>query len=134
VKPSSTSSTNTLVVIPTYNEEKHIEQCIRSLADGSCEHAVIAVVDGMSEDQTVEIVEQLQEEFSNLQLIHNPDRLQSAAVNLAAEHYSHFESGYMVRCDAHSIYPPNFVRDIVKRLDKEGAASVVIRCGWRNLL
>ena len=126
MKPSPSPLANTLVVIPTYNEEKYIEQCIRSLIEGCDEHTIIAVADGMSEDRTVEIVEQLQEEFSNLELIHNAKRLQSAAVNLAAEQYSHFESGYMVRCDAHSIYPENFVRDIVMCLEREGAASVVI--------
>jgi len=126
VKPLPPSSPNILVVIPTYNEEKYVEQCIRSLVDGVDKQAVIAVVDGMSEDRTVEIVEQLKAEFSNLVLINNPKRLQSAAVNLAVEQYSHFQAGYLVRCDAHSIYPPNFVRDIVSCLDAKGAASVVI--------
>jgi len=126
VQTTSAYSENVLVVIPTYNEETYIEQCIRSLVADTDERVVFAVVDGMSQDQTVNIVAKLQNEFSNLDLIENPKRLQSAAVNLAADHYSHFESGYMVRCDAHSIYPPNFIRNIVARLDAEGTASVVV--------
>ncbi len=43
-------------IILTYNEEKHIERCIRSLT-GVCEE--IFVVDSLSKDRTVEIAEAL---------------------------------------------------------------------------
>ena len=122
----SSPTQGTLVVIPTYNEENYIERCVRGLV-ADCDPSVsILVVDGMSEDKTVELVEALKDEFPNLNIINNPKRLQSAAVNLAAEHYSHFDTGYLVRCDAHSIYPKNFVSKVVTRLDEVGSASVVV--------
>ena len=123
---SASSAQNVLVVIPTFNEERHIEECVRSLASDCSSQTVIAVVDGMSKDKTVEIVETLRDEFSNLHLIKNPKKLQSAAVNLAVDNFSHFETGYLVRCDAHSVYPKNYINDIVNRLEEVGAASVVV--------
>jgi succinoglycan biosynthesis protein ExoA len=55
----------------------------------------------------------------------NPKRLQSAAVNLAARECG---AGHriMVRCDAHSIYPANFVMTVADALDSSGVASLVV--------
>jgi succinoglycan biosynthesis protein ExoA len=100
-----------LAVIPTLNEERHIETCIRSLMRGDAQLRSIPLVvaDGGSTDKTVEIVEHLKSEFPNLQLIHNPKKLQAAAMNLAVLDASTPVTQYIVRCDAHSIYPADFI-------------------------
>jgi succinoglycan biosynthesis protein ExoA len=70
-------------------------------------------------------VEDLRDEFPNLRLLHNPRKLQSSAVNLAARECG---SGrrILVRCDAHSIYPVNYVMSIAESLARHGTASVVV--------
>ncbi len=117
-----------LAVIPTLNEEAHIETCIRSLMDGpeGTREIPLVVADGGSGDRTVEIVESLMAEFPNLQLINNPDRLQAAALNRAADQMASDETLYLVRCDAHSIYPIGFILQVAGALQKTGASSVVI--------
>jgi succinoglycan biosynthesis protein ExoA len=117
-----------LAVIPTLNEERHIETCIRSLMRGDAQLRSIPLVvaDGGSTDKTVEIVEHLKSEFPNLQLIHNPKKLQAAAMNLAVLDASTPVTQYIVRCDAHSIYPADFILSVAKALKATGAASVVI--------
>jgi succinoglycan biosynthesis protein ExoA len=117
-----------LAVIPTLNEERHIEACIRSLMDGDerLKHVPLTVADGGSTDQTVAIVESLKGEFPNLRVLHNPKRLQSAALNLAANQHSSEETHFLIRCDAHSIYPKNFIIDVADALETTHAASVVV--------
>lgn len=117
-----------LAVIPTLNEERHIEACIRSLMDGDerLKHVPLTVADGGSTDQTVAIVESLKGEFPNLRVLHNPKRLQSAALNLAANQHSSEETQFLIRCDAHSIYPKNFIIDVADALETTHAASVVV--------
>ncbi|MEO1101748.1 MAG: glycosyltransferase family 2 protein [Pseudomonadota bacterium] len=117
-----------LVAIPTFNEEDHIEACLRSLLTGDdrlC-HIRIIVADGESTDATREIVGHLQAEFPNVSLIHNPKRLQSAAVNAVAQASSTPETQYLIRCDAHSIYPPGFITEVADALARTGADSVVV--------
>ena len=114
-----------LVVIPTYNEENHIEACIRSLVGSDGLNCEIIVCDGLSTDATKEIVGTLQETLSNLHFLENEKRLQSAAINHAVETYASENTRYVVRCDAHSFYPKNFVADVVQCLEETGAASVV---------
>ncbi len=116
-----------LAVIPVLNEAAHIETCVRSLMTGDArlKDIELVVVDGGSLDATWDVVEKLRAEFPNLHLVHNPKRLQSAAVNLAAR-----EAGegrrILVRCDAHSIYPAGFVMQVADSLAQRNVASVVV--------
>lgn len=116
-----------LVVIPVLNEASHIETCIRSLMAGDerVRDAAFVVADGGSSDQTREIVERLRVEFPNLRVLNNSKKLQSAAVNLAAR-----EAGsgrrILVRCDAHAVYPANYVMTVADSLGSRGVASVVV--------
>ncbi len=117
-----------LAVIPALNEERHIARCIRSLMTGEAalRSVPLIVADGGSSDRTADIVRALSAEFPNLLLMHNPQRLQSAAINLAAASHADPTTRYLVRCDAHSVYPPNFILDVAAALAKTGAASVVV--------
>ena len=117
-----------LAVIPTLNEARHIEACIRSLMTGSeiLREIPLVVADGGSTDDTVQIVERLQGEFKNLRVIENPKRLQSAALNLAAQQVAIEASSWLVRCDAHALYPENYILDIARTLIETGADSVVV--------
>lgn len=117
-----------LAVIPALNEARHIEACIRSLMAGSpkLRQVPLLVADGGSDDDTVAIVERLKSEFANLSILHNPKRLQSAAINLAAELRATEATRILVRCDAHSVYPANFILDVAQSLTERGAASLVI--------
>ncbi|MEO1660033.1 MAG: glycosyltransferase family 2 protein [Pseudomonadota bacterium] len=117
-----------LAVVPTLNEEMHIETCIRSLmtGDATLRELPIVIVDGGSTDETCLIVERLQSEFSNLTLLENPKRLQSAAINLAAAQFGSEQIRYLVRCDAHSIYPENFILNVAQSLASKGVDSLVI--------
>ncbi len=123
VKPSAI-----LAVIPALNEARHIETGIRSLMLGTPElrDVKLVVADGGSRDDTVAIVEGLRGEFPNLSVMHNPKRLQSAALNLAAETQTTDATSILVRCDAHSIYPENFILDVAQSLIDAGAESLVI--------
>jgi succinoglycan biosynthesis protein ExoA len=117
-----------LAVIPALNEERHIEACIRSLMTGNpaLRRVPLVVADGGSNDATIAIAEGLRSEFPNLTVLHNPKRLQSAALNLAAQTCATGTTTILVRCDAHSIYPANFILDVAQSLKAHSAASLVI--------
>ena len=117
-----------LAVIPALNEEHHIEACIRSLMTGdtALRDIRLVVADGGSSDKTREIVRALVPEFPELRLIDNTRRLQAAAVNLAVQTQAEASHTIMVRCDAHSIYPPDFILDAARRMREVNAASLVV--------
>jgi succinoglycan biosynthesis protein ExoA len=119
--------TSILVVIPTLNESRHIESVLRSLnanlPEASSTRFVVA--DGGSTDGTQAIVERLGAEMGNVALLHNPRRLQSAAVNLAVERLGS-GTDILVRCDAHAGYPDGYVASLLATLARTGADAVVV--------
>lgn len=125
---SFASGREILVVIPTLNEERKIEECLQSLYSGSVrmESASVFVADGGSEDGTLEILTKLCEQYPNLHIIKNEQRLQSAAVNLVCFDHATEDHKYLVRCDAHSIYPPDFVGQVADGLAGDQIASLVV--------
>lgn len=63
-------SRNISVVIPVYNREKFIEQCIDSVYRQTLLPDEVIVVDDGSQDNTAQIVKQLQKKYSNLKYVY----------------------------------------------------------------
>lgn len=116
-----------LIVIPTLNEARTIEGVIASLSPDlpSDVAASFVVADGGGTDGTTDLVRRIATGRPDVLLLHNPQRLQSAAVNLAARTFGRGVE-ILIRCDAHAIYPPGFVRRLIEALDRTGADSVVV--------
>ncbi|UWS02136.1 glycosyltransferase family 2 protein [Phaeobacter inhibens] len=120
-----------LVVIPTLNEAKAILPCLESLLRDPFlrdpARSSLVVADGGSTDETVAIVQRFAETAPcPIHMLHNPERLQSAAVNRAVvNHGEGFD--LLLRCDAHAIYPADYATALLAafRLAKD-AVSVVV--------
>lgn len=126
--PEATVAPETvLVVVPVLNEAYALEACLRSLLapKGWTERVTIIVADGGSTDGTQDIVRTLTEEFPNLQLAHNPERLQSAGINRAVRQYGEDHHQILVRCDAHASYPPGYIQNVAETLRRKKAESLV---------
>jgi succinoglycan biosynthesis protein ExoA len=113
------------IVIPTLNEERYLERCLRSVLDDPYprERLELLVLDGGSTDATVEIAERLAAELPAVRVVPNPGRLQSAAFNLALR-IADERATCLLRCDAHALYPPGFVTRAVETLERTEAAMV----------
>ena len=73
------------VVIPCRNEEAHIEQCIRSIYESKLESGIeleVLVVDGMSDDSTIQVIDGLRNEVPSLRIVPNEARVTPVAFNL----------------------------------------------------
>ena len=116
-----------LVVIPTLNEAVHIEDCLNSLIgdDPFMRDVRIVVADGGSTDGTCEKVQRFAVTHAQVSLVDNPARLQSAGIGIAVAQCANPGHELMIRCDAHSVYPPGYVRRVAEELaTRKEAASV----------
>jgi succinoglycan biosynthesis protein ExoA len=113
------------LVIPTLNEARNLRGVIDQLRDQARGQVrEILIVDGGSTDGTCDIARELEREDPRIRLVANPKKLQSAAMNLAAERVS-AEVVYLIRADAHARYPAGFVETLIAEAEATGAASVV---------
>ncbi len=116
---------STILVVPTLNESANIRACLLSLIS-QAPLANIVVVDGNSIDNTRKIVRDMARNHVNLTLIENPECIQSHGINLAVAVCAKPHHQILIRCDAHAIYPPQFVAKIITSFNTHDVAGVVV--------
>jgi glycosyltransferase involved in cell wall biosynthesis len=97
------------ILIPCYQERDFISGCLDSVKAFEIPEDVeveILVLDGGSADGTRDIVLEHARRDSHVRLVDNPGRTQSAAMNLGIPAS---RGAYVMRLDAHSIYPPDYL-------------------------
>lgn len=111
------------VIIPTFNEERYIDACLRSVHEQTYgpEHLEVVIADGRSEDRTRELAEAWQDRLPGLKVVDNPKRQQGAGLNAALDAAS---NELIVRLDAHSKYAPDYVQQCVAALERTDATVV----------
>ncbi|HKR87507.1 MAG TPA: glycosyltransferase family 2 protein [Phenylobacterium sp.] len=115
-----------LIVIPTLNEAAVIAKVLaRVLDDDGLVDPLVVVADGGSRDGTRAIVGEIARRDPRVRLVHNPSRLQSAGLNLAAATVGG-DRPWLVRVDAHADYPKNYASSLIAEALRTGASSVVV--------
>jgi glycosyltransferase involved in cell wall biosynthesis len=113
------------VLIPTYNEEKYIENCLMSLINSDFDFikkdSEILVIDGISNDKTREIVKKFESNYSYIHLIDNKSKFVPHALNLGIRKSS---GKIIIRLDAHSFYAPDYISKLLFWKDKLKADNV----------
>lgn len=113
------------VLIPCLNERRFIEECLSSVlafdVPTGVELLEILVIDGGSSDGTRDIVSALAQKDSRIKLIANPRRIQSTGLNAALKDA---RGDYILRLDAHSLYPRNYLALLVETSLRTGCENV----------
>lgn len=111
------------LIIPTLNEENHIERCINSLINQSYpfEKTKVLVVDGGSSDNTKNILDKLTSKYKNIRYLCNTKRIQSVAFNIGVENSS---SPFVIRLDAHAVYNKDYIKYIIEGLQDKTYGNV----------
>ncbi len=104
------------IIIPVLNEERFIEGCIESVVSNTddIEKMEIIIIDGGSEDTTVEIVKKISSKYQNVILLHNPKKITPISLNLGIKESS---GEFIVRLDAHALYSKNYVNKCIQVLE-----------------
>ena len=111
------------VIIPTRNEEKYIFSTINVVLEqlGFTKDYEILIADGESTDGTLEIINSLIRNHSNIYLIDNPQKIVSTGFNFAL---NQAKGDIIIRVDGHSEIPKNYIENCCKLLEKTNADIV----------
>ena len=108
------SAVDASVLVPVLNEEPFIRDTVAAMQaqrfDGSVE---FLFMDGRSEDRTKAILEELAREDSRIRVFDNPGRSSTAGLNVGLRNA---RGEYIVRMDAHTFYPEDYIARGVERL------------------
>src|SRR6266566_3230108 len=111
------------VVMPCRNEEALIASSLDSVEanDFPMDQVESLVVDDGSNDHTREILSNIARRCSNIRLISNPSRGTASALNVGV---LASQGSVVIRMDAHSTYPSNYIALLVGALTQYGADNV----------
>ena len=110
------------VILPVYNEEAHLEECLRSLIGQTFprEKMEWIVVDNGSTDATPAILDRFRNEGPFL-LLSNPGAATPSSLNMAIRSA---RGRYIIRMDAHSVYQRDYIDRCIRRLEQTDAENV----------
>ena len=117
------------VVIPCYQEERFITGCLNSVREFTLPAGIdieVLVVDGGSTDDTRALVRAAAERDRRIRLLDNPGRIQSSGMNIGI---AASRGEYILRLDAHSTYPANYLAeclDTLLRTDSDNVGGVAV--------
>lgn len=114
------------IIIPCRNEERYIAGCLESVikTDYPRECMEVFVVDGLSKDATVEIVNKYVKKYNFIHLLKNENETPPYALNLAIRKST---GDYIIRLDAHGEIPANYFSELVAWSKKLNADNIGAR-------
>ena len=107
------------VIIPLYNKEKHIQQCIESVLDQTFDEYEIIVIDDGSTDDGPDIARSFKSEKINV--YHQPNRGVSVARNSGL---SKAKYDFLIFLDADDGLMPTFMDEISVMIEKYSEADI----------
>lgn len=101
------------VILPCRNEKRFINECLTSLLKNNYPQGKmeILVIDGVSTDGTLEMVESVSHQNPAVKILSNPARIFPSAVNTGIRNSS---GEYILIAGAHATYPEDYILQCVK--------------------
>lgn len=111
------------VVVPIYNEELYIKNCLLSLInqDYPKDCYEIIVVDGNSTDNSGKIVTSLMKKYSSIEIYNNPKRITPISFNIGIEKS---RGEIIIFVGAHAICENDYINQCVSLLNNSDASNV----------
>jgi glycosyltransferase involved in cell wall biosynthesis len=113
---------NVSVVIPVKNEEKSIEEVLRSLLSQTRPPDEIVITDGGSSDRTVEIINRFIEQGANIRLFREKEALPGKGRNVAI---AGAKSDLIALTDAGTVLAKNWLESLLEPLKENPDLQVV---------
>ncbi len=118
------------ILIPVLNEEKFLRRCLESIRSFIVPQVwkitEILILDGGSSDNTKAIILDMMRTDPRIRLCDNPGVIQSCAMNIGIRQAS---GDWIMRMDAHSIYPQNYLflcAETVRNVNADNVGGVFI--------
>lgn len=111
------------VVVPTFNEEQYIANCVESILrqDFAKQRMEIIFVEGRSTDDTRKILEAYQRKHPFIKILDNSAHTVPKAMNLGIVSA---QGEYIIRLDAHCEYEKSYVSKCLESLNQTHADNV----------
>lgn len=115
------------VIIPIYNGERHLEECLDSCLEQTLRSIEIICINDGSTDNTEKILNKYVERHENIVILNQKNQGSGAARNLGIKHANGEFAAFM---DSDDFYPD---KDALKKLYNAAIENKVFVCGGSAL-
>lgn len=109
------------VIIPAYNVETYLEECVQSFFFQTYPNYEIIIIDDGSTDRTYEVAKRLEVENKKIKLFHQQNKGVSIARNVGMEKA---EGEYYIFADADDVVAPQYIESLVSCAKKSDMGIV----------
>ena len=110
------------VVLPVYNVEDYLAECLRSIVNQSYSRLQIIVVDDGSTDGSLQIAQAFARKDRRIKIVRQKNAGLGAARNTGMQHA---DGEFLVFADSDDVIPPNAYREMYRTLQVSGSDFVV---------
>lgn len=114
------------IIIPLYNKEKYISECLLSLLDQTYPYTEIIIVDDGSNDDSLSVVRKISKDYNNVHIISQENGGRSSARNNGLNHVS---GKYVVMVDADDVVEQDYLENLYNYINVDKSDCVV--CGMK---
>lgn len=115
------------VIVPVYNVEEYIRECIKSIQVQTYSNLEIIVVNDGTKDKSIEIIKDLIKTDSRIRVISQPNQGLSAARNTGIENAT---GKYVAMIDSDDKIKPDFIKHLFDVADSQSAD--IVRGSFRD--
>jgi len=111
------------IIIPCRNEEKFIAKCLDSIINNDYpkENLEILIIDGMSEDETRQIVDEYIRRYPFIKILDNPKKITPSAFNIGIQQA---KGEIIFTVSAHATYEKDYISKCISYMEKYEADNV----------
>ncbi len=111
------------IIIPCRNEERFIDKCLGSIVanDYSKNEIEVLIIDGMSDDNTREVITEYLKKYSYIKLFNNKKRIVSSALNKGIQKS---KGNIIIIMGVHIRYSKDYISKCVKYLQENDAEII----------
>ena len=121
LKPRECEQPLVSVIVPCYNVEQYIDQCLTSILDNGYRNIELLVIDDRSTDGTVDHIKALMKKDKRIQLFHNPEDHNiygGACRNIGLDNA---KGKYVYFCDSDDYILSGLISECVRKMEKLSA-------------
>ena len=112
------------VIIPVYNQEKYLEECLKSVCQQTLQNLEIICIDDGSTDSSLSILKEYQNQDSRIKVLSQQNGGAGTARNLGMKHAS---GTYLSFLDSDDCFVPAMLETMVTDIENNNSDVVVCR-------
>lgn len=118
------------IVVPTYNSEQYVEECIKSICNQTYKNIEIIIVNDGSTDNTINIIEKLKQEDKRITIINQ----ENSGAPVARNNGINYSNGkYIMFFDSDDVLKENALEIMINEIIKENVDLVIGNLETDNL-